>query len=76
MGALGRFLKQIPFGNDRKKNKGNGNSRFPTGMTERKAKTKADSRFPLGWTERKTRASRVWVSLSGMPECAIKIGNL
>jgi hypothetical protein len=33
--------RQIPFGNDRQKSKGKGNSRFPAGMTERKARARA-----------------------------------
>ena len=33
--------QQIPFGNDKQKNKSNSNSRFPAGMTTRKAKARA-----------------------------------
>jgi hypothetical protein len=36
--------QQIPFGYDRKKSKGNCNSRFPSGMTERKARANARAR--------------------------------
>jgi hypothetical protein len=36
--------KQIPFGNDNKKSKDNGKSRFPSGMTTRKAKATAIAR--------------------------------
>ena len=49
-GRVARVVEeqQIPGGNDRKKGKGNGRSRFPEGMTERKtkatAKEEADSR--------------------------------
>jgi len=40
--------KQIPFGNDSKKGKGNSNckdrSRFPSGMTAREAKARAKAK--------------------------------
>jgi hypothetical protein len=51
LGSEEQEQKQIPCGNDRKKCKGNDNSRFPKGMTERKARTKA---VPYGNDNRKS----------------------
>jgi hypothetical protein len=37
------IAQQIPCGNDRKKSKCNGRSRFPAGMTERKTSATAEA---------------------------------
>jgi hypothetical protein len=51
------FGQQIPFGNDRKKGKGNSKNEKQIPFGNDRQKGKGNSRFPSGMTERKASAT-------------------